>query len=180
VSRLLASPQVVYLDHREAAAGRTCEWPSWFPEDCRQAVEAAGIHRPWQHQARFAELARAGRHAAICTATASGKTLAYLLPIMAATASATPVMPESPTPGLPASLRDSLHRNSALYLAPTKALAHDQERVCHEVGPRDWLVSTLDGDSDEAERRFAREQARYVLTNPDMLHHTVLPSHARS
>ncbi|WP_407065845.1 DEAD/DEAH box helicase, partial [Escherichia coli] len=80
------------------------------------------MHRPWQHQARFAELARAGRHAAICTATASGKTLAYLLPIMAATASATPVMPESPTPGLPASLRDSLHRNSALYLAPTKAL----------------------------------------------------------
>ncbi|MBD4447318.1 DEAD/DEAH box helicase, partial [Xanthomonas citri pv. citri] len=59
------------------------------------------------------------------------------------------------------------------------ALAHDQERVCREVGPRDWLVSTLDGDSDEAERRFAREQARYVLTNPDMLHHTVLPSHAR-
>ena len=179
MSRLLAIPQVVYLDHREAAAGRTCEWPSWFPEDCRQAVEAAGIHRPWQHQARFAELARAGRHAAICTATASGKTLAYLLPIMAATASTTPVMPESPTPGLPASLRDSLHRNSALYLAPTKALTHDQERVCHEVGPRNWLVSTLDGDSDEAERRFAREQARYVLTNPDMLHHTVLPSHAR-
>ncbi|EGL42574.1 hypothetical protein HMPREF9948_0198, partial [Propionibacterium sp. 434-HC2] len=97
VSRLLTSPQVVYLDHREAAAGHTCEWPSWFPEDCRQAVEAAGIHRPWQHQARFAELARAGRHAAICTATASGKTLAYLLPIMAATASATPVVPESPT-----------------------------------------------------------------------------------
>lgn len=105
--------------------------------------------------------------------------MAYLLPIMAATASATPVVPESPTPGLPASLRDSLHRNSALYLAPTKALAHDQERVCREVGPRDWLVSTLDGDSDEAERRSAREQARYVLTNPDMLHHTVLPSHAR-
>ena len=98
VSRLLASPQVVYLDHREAAAGRTCEWPPWFPEDCRQAVEAAGIHRPWEHQAQFAELAKAGRHAAICTATASGKTLAYLLPIMAATASAAPVLPEPAKP----------------------------------------------------------------------------------
>lgn len=179
MSRLLASPEVVHVDHREAVAGRTCEWPSWLPADCRQAVEKTGISRPWQHQARFAELARAGHHTAICTATASGKTLAYLLPIMAATASATPVLPDQPTPNVPASLRDSLNRSSALYLAPTKALAHDQARVCREVGPRDWLVSTLDGDSDDAERRFAREQARYVLTNPDMLHHTVLPCHSR-
>jgi len=142
-------------------------------------VEKAGISHPWEHQALLAELAKAGHHTAICTATASGKTLAYLLPIMAATASTTPVLPDPPTPNLSASLRDSLKRNSALYLAPTKALAHDQDRVCREIGPRNWLVSTLDGDSDDAERRFAREQARYVLTNPDMLHHTVLPSHSR-
>ncbi|MDU3567746.1 MAG: DEAD/DEAH box helicase, partial [Cutibacterium avidum] len=179
VSRLLASPQVVHVDHRDAASGRTCEWPSWLPEDCRKAVEKAGISHPWEHQALLAELAKAGHHTAICTATASGKTLAYLLPIMAATASTTPVLPDPPTPNLSASLRDSLKRNSALYLAPTKALAHDQDRVCREIGPRNWLVSTLDGDSDDAERRFAREQARYVLTNPDMLHHTVLPSHSR-
>ena len=142
-------------------------------------MEKAGISHPWEHQALLAELAKAGHHTAICTATASGKTLAYLLPIMAATASTTPVLPDPPTPNLSASLRDSLKRNSALYLAPTKALAHDQDRVCREIGPRNWLVSTLDGDSDDAERRFAREQARYVLTNPDMLHHTVLPSHSR-
>lgn len=179
VSRLLARPQVVHVDHRDAASGRTCEWPSWLPEDCRKAVEKAGISHPWEHQALLAELAKAGHHTAICTATASGKTLAYLLPIMAATASTTPVLPDPPTPNLSASLRDSLKRNSALYLAPTKALAHDQDRICREIGPRNWLVSTLDGDSDDAERRFAREQARYVLTNPDMLHHTVLPSHSR-
>lgn len=142
-------------------------------------MEKAGISHPWEHQALLAELAKTGHHTAICTATASGKTLAYLLPIMAATASTTPVLPDPPTPNLSASLRDSLKRNSALYLAPTKALAHDQDRVCREIGPRNWLVSTLDGDSDDAERRFAREQARYVLTNPDMLHHTVLPSHSR-
>ena len=142
-------------------------------------MEKAGISHPWEHQALLAELAKAGHHTAICTATASGKTLAYLLPIMAAPASTTPVLPDPPTPNLSASLRDSLKRNSALYLAPTKALAHDQDRVCREIGPRNWLVSTLDGDSDDAERRFAREQARYVLTNPDMLHHTVLPSHSR-
>ena len=142
-------------------------------------MEKAGISHPWEHQALLAELAKAGHHTAICTATASGKTLAYLLPIMAATASTTPVLPDPPTPNLSASLRDSLKRNSALYLAPPKALAHDQDRVCREIGPRNWLVSTLDGDSDDAERRFAREQARYVLTNPDMLHHTVLPSHSR-
>lgn len=142
---------------------------------------AAGIEVPWRHQAQFAELAVAGRHSAICTATASGKTLAYLLPVMAATASEDPVLPAPATPGLQPSLRSNLlrHRNSALYLAPTKALAHDQWRVCRELGPTGWQVATLDGDSDDAERRFARDQARYVLTNPDMLHHAVLPSHSR-
>ena len=40
-------------------------------------------------------------------------------------------------------------------------------------------VSALDGDSDPDERRFAREFAHWVLTNPDMLHRSILPNHAR-
>lgn len=69
--------------------------------------------------------------------------------------------------------------HTALYLAPTKALSHDQQRACQELGPAGWKVSTLDGDSDQAERRFARDFATYILTNPDMLHHAVLPNHDR-
>lgn len=138
---------------------------------------AAGIEAPWVHQRTLADLAFSGHHSAICTSTASGKTLAYLLPVMAATASREPVLGVEDT-----SLRAQLtsrRRHSALYLAPTKALAHDQWRAARELGPEGWAVSALDGDSDQAERRFARDHATYVLTNPDMLHHSVLPNHAR-
>jgi DEAD/DEAH box helicase domain-containing protein len=169
--------QVVHVDHRDASAGLVTEWPQWLPADCRDSILAAGIERPWVHQRTLADLAFSGRHSAICTSTASGKTLAYLLPVMAATASHTPVLGVEDT-----SLRAQLtsrRRHSALYLAPTKALAHDQWRACRELGPEGWAVSALDGDSDQAERRFARDHATYVLTNPDMLHHSVLPNHAR-
>lgn len=70
-------------------------------------------------------------------------------------------------------------RDTALYIAPTKALAHDQLRASRAIGPDDWRITTLDGDSDDEERRYAREFATYVLTNPDMLHRSVLPNHAR-
>lgn len=168
--------QVCHVDHRDASPGRTDEWPAWLPDDVRESISAQGIARPWAHQRELAEHAFAGRHAAICTSTASGKTLGYLLPVMAATASATPVL------GVPVeSVRAQLvsRGHTALYLAPTKALAHDQLRAAQELGPDGWKVTCLDGDSDQAERRFAREFASYVLTNPDMLHRSVLPNHSR-
>lgn len=207
-------PEVVHVDHRPAGAGVVAPWPGWLPEDCREAVQAAGIQAPWSHQVELAELAHAGRHVAITTGTASGKTLAYLLAVMAATGSSAPSPPCPPTGALPtrrtasgplgaalgpsriggrqgsagavwpegpdlASTLVGRRRIGALYLSPTKALAHDQLRVCRELGPQGWAVTTLDGDSDESQRRFARDHARYVLTNPDMLHASVLPGHAR-
>jgi DEAD/DEAH box helicase domain-containing protein len=69
-------------------------------------------------------------------------------------------------------------RTTALYLAPTKALAHDQLRNAWPLGPHGWGITALDGDSDIDERRFARDYATVVLTNPDMLHASVLPNHA--
>lgn len=153
------------------------DWPDWLPEDIRACVLRAGIERPWAHQVELADLAHAGRHAAICTATASGKTLAYLLPVMAATASRTPML------GVPVDgLRQRLltrRQHTALYVSPTKALAHDQLRAARSLGPADWPIGTLDGDSDQAERRFARDHAALVFTNPDMLHLSVLPNHSR-
>lgn len=168
--------EVVHVHHRDAAPGQTAEWPEWLPEQVRQSVTAHGIARPWRHQVELAEHVFAGRHAVICTSTASGKTLAYLLPIMAATAVKDGVL------GLPvesARARLVTRKHTALYLAPTKALAHDQLRSATELGPDGWKVTCLDGDSDQQERRFARDFASYVLTNPDMLHLSVLPNHAR-
>ena len=58
-------------------------------------------------------------------------------------------------------------------------MAHDQLRNYRALGPQGWRITTLDGDSDAEERRFARDFASCVLTNPDLLHRSVLPNHAR-
>nr|WP_255622673.1 DEAD/DEAH box helicase [Tessaracoccus sp. OS52] len=161
------------MRRREASAGEAGEWPQWLPPETVTSIQAVGIQRPWRHQSEFAEFAFAGRHSAIVTPTGSGKSLAYLMPVLAAT-----------TEGrfgweLPEARSFTKPRHTALYLAPTKALAHDQFRAARALGPAGWRVGTLDGDSDVAERRFAREHASLVLSNPDMLHFSVLANHQK-
>ncbi len=169
---LLDDPRVRHHHSRPAAQGTTADFPGWLSEPLREALARIGVRRLWQHQLLAADAAFGGRHVALATGTASGKTLGYLLPVLAATADG--------TLGHPIGRRGPLELDrghSALYLAPTKALAHDQLRVCHDLDLPRWKVTTLDGDSDAAERRFARDFGRFVLTNPDMLHLSVLPRH---
>lgn len=171
---VLRSEQVTATSVREASAGRAAGWPAWLSAGSIERIEATGIPAPWAHQTQFAEALFQGNHAVVSTPTGSGKTLGYLLPIIAATVDG--------VLGVELDSRRALltrPRHTALYLAPTKALAHDQARAAAALGPRGWRVGTLDGDSDEAERRFARDHASYVLTNPDMLHFSVLPNHQR-
>ncbi len=182
-------PEVRWVHRTAAVPGHSADWPRWLPEAATSRFERAGIARPWRHQVEAAEELYGGRHVALATGTASGKSLAYLMPILAA--AETPVarqptlVDEGGASGRASAVLSALaeariaRRPGALYLAPTKALAHDQWRVCSELGPDDWRVTTLDGDSSDEERRFARDFATYVLTNPDMLHHSVLPQHQR-
>lgn len=75
-------------------------------------------------------------------------------------------------------------RSRVLYLSPTKALGHDQLRAAvalteaipalHDVAP-----SSYDGDSPTDVRRFARERSRWIFSNPDMIHLSLLRNHAR-
>lgn len=153
---LATAEHVAHVHHRPARPGHPVEWPDWVTPEVRAAFGRRGIEQPWAHQVAAATAAHLGRHVAIATGTASGKSLAFLLPVLAAPPRAT-----------------------TLYLAPTKALAHDQYRSATELGIDGWRISTLDGDSDPDERRYAREFASYVLTNPDMLHRSILPNHAR-
>ncbi|MDO5534938.1 MAG: DEAD/DEAH box helicase [Propionibacteriaceae bacterium] len=176
----LSEEKVAHVHTRPARPGRPVAWPDWVSGPVRDAFAARGIERPWAHQVTAAEASMAGRHVALATGTASGKSLAFLLPVLAAGLDGAAV-PGSRVPragGGTAGLRVAA-RPTALYLAPTKALAHDQRRACEALGLDGWRVSTLDGDSDPEERRYAREFAHYVLTNPDMLHRSVLPNHAR-
>ncbi|RLP09785.1 DEAD/DEAH box helicase [Propionibacterium australiense] len=195
---LSADPSAILVDHRDAVPGRRGRWPSWFGDEHRRRLAEHGIESPWEHQALVAEHMHAGRHVAVSTPTASGKTLAYLTAIIADTASSESAAGRVARPGgAPPGGRGAVRAGhaattsaarsllgigrepTALYLAPTKALAHDQRRAARELGPAHWRIAVVDGDSDAAARRFAREHAGYVLTNPDMLHHAILPRHGR-
>jgi DEAD/DEAH box helicase domain-containing protein len=139
-------------------------WPDWAEPDVVRTFTDRGISSPWAHQVEAANLAHAGRHVVISTGTASGKSLAYQLPILNALAT------------------DS--RARALYLSPTKALGHDQLRAAHALTaaiPRlgDVAPTAYDGDSPAEVRQFARERSRWLFSNPDMIHLALLRNHAR-
>ncbi len=125
------------------------------------ALEREGISSLYTHQAEAVQLAREGRDIVIVTSTASGKTLCYNIPVVERLLQ---------DPGA-----------AALYIFPTKALAQDQQRGLArmaELEPRLPVRSgTYDGDTPDSTRRKLREQANVVLTNPDMLHQGILPSH---
>ena len=147
-----------------ANPGTPAQWPCWAHGDVVHAFTERGITRPWSHQVRAAALAHDGRHVVISTGTASGKSLAYQLPILCALATD--------------------RRARALYLAPTKALGHDQLRnatALTEAVPAivDALPASYDGDASAEVRRFAREQSRWVFSNPDMIHLSMLRNHTR-
>lgn len=137
------------------------EWPGWAPQWLLSRLANSGIHRPWAHQAAAAVLAASGEHVILATGTASGKSLAYQLPIIAAL--------------------DADPRATALYLAPTKALAADQLRAAVHLtngGPAIHPVA-YDGDTADDVRQWARAHGRWIFTNPDMLHTALLPGHQR-
>jgi DEAD/DEAH box helicase domain-containing protein len=145
---------------RAAAPGR---WPDWADPQVVEGWRRAGVQEPWSHQSRTAEIAWSGRHVALATGTASGKSLAYLLPVLTA------VREGASAP--------SGRAATALYLAPTKALAADQLSTIEHLGIDAVRASCYDGDTPAQERRWVRRYAGIVLTNPDMLHHVLLPGH---
>ncbi|RCG23596.1 DUF1998 domain-containing protein [Streptomyces diacarni] len=132
------------------------------------AVRRAGIDRPWEHQARAAAHALDGDSVIIATGTASGKSLSYLTPVLSTLLDGA----EAPNG----------RGTTALYLAPTKALAADQRRAVTDLAaPLGTAVrpAVFDGDTPFEEREWVRQYANYVLTNPDMLHRGLLPGHTR-
>jgi DEAD/DEAH box helicase domain-containing protein len=124
-----------------------------------QLLERLGIS-PWQHQAEAFGLIEDGADVVIATATASGKSLCYQVPSLAALAAG----------------------RTILYLSPTKALARDQLLKLQQLAGAAGvpaLLAAYDGDVPAAERRQLRENAAGIVTNPDMLHHALLPWHSQ-
>jgi len=150
------------LVHREVLAARAAQYAelsSPLHPEVAQRVAARGIDRLYTHQVDAIDRLRAGTSVVIATGTASGKSLCYQIPIVESVVTD--------------------RRDTALLIFPTKALAHDQLRTL-----RSWLVPglravTFDGDTNTDDRKWARKNANVVLTNPDMLHVGILPSHQR-
>jgi DEAD/DEAH box helicase domain-containing protein len=58
-------------------------------------------------------------------------------------------------------------------------LAQDQLSGLLALGVPGLRATTHDGDSSREQRDWARDYGEYLLTNPDMLHRSMLPGHAR-
>jgi len=147
----------VHVEYIPARPGHAGDWPEWVPRALVDAWAARGIRAPWSHQVIAADHAQAGRNVILSTAAASGKSLGYLMP----------------------ALTSVLAGDTALYIAPTKALAADQLASVRSLGLPGLQAACFDGDSSRTERDWARSHARYLLTTPDMLHCALLPGHNR-
>ncbi|MGN6379543.1 MAG: DEAD/DEAH box helicase [Gaiellales bacterium] len=154
---LLAMEQVVARRDVPARPAQVAPLPDTLHPELAAALRAAGVEQLYSHQSEAFAAAALG-NIAIVTGTASGKSLGFNLPVLDAVAGD--------------------RRACALYLYPTKALAHDQARSMAGLRPPGLRLAMYDGDTPPAQRRQAREWANVVLTNPDMLHVGLLPAHA--
>jgi len=156
---LLAAEEIAHAAEEPAREARVAPFPDDLHPAVRSALEARGLRALYTHQAETWAGVRRGEDVILTTGTASGKTLAFNLPVLDALA------------------REPKLR--ALYLYPTKALAQDQARALHAYGSPGLRPAIYDGDT-EAERRWQiRKWANAILTNPDMLHVGILPHHDR-
>ena len=136
-----------------------------LPDPLAEALAAQGIARLYTHQVQAIEALRGGLDVVVVTGTASGKSLCYHLPALERQLAE----PEA----------------TALYLFPTKALAQDQLKGLMRLaaGHPDLLkrlrAGVYDGDTQASTRRRLRDEGNLILSNPDMLHQGILPSHAQ-
>lgn len=160
--------RVVHVHHLPQ---RTAQYGTPVPP-LREAIlvglkACRGIHQLYTHQARAITALRASQDTVIATSTASGKSLCYTIPIFEAIASD----PDA----------------CAILMYPTKALAQDQLRAlrdlaaaCFSASPdKSPIIEIYDGDTPVANRGEVRDRAQILLTNPDMLHVSILPAHAQ-
>ena len=156
---LLTGEEAAYVGGEPARAARVAAMPEELDPRVRSALEGRGVASLYAHQAEAWEAAARGEHVIVTTGTASGKTLAFNLPVLDALA------------------RQPKHR--VLYLYPTKALAQDQARALTAYGVPRLRPAVYDGDTPADQRWQIRKWANAILSNPDMLHVGILPHHDR-
>jgi len=152
--------QVVAWERIPARKANEVEFPANVDSCLRASLEESGIEHLYVHQRAAIDAVFRGEHVVVSTATASGKSLCYTIPVMNRILA-------QPTA-------------RALYLFPTKALAHDQLAEMSTLVSKGRLaieVNSYDGDTTQNQRRKARKSRGVLVTNPDMLHAGILPQH---
>jgi DEAD/DEAH box helicase domain-containing protein len=136
-----------------------------LPQELAEAIACLGISSLYSHQVKAIESLRERRDTVVVTGTASGKSLCYHLPVLER-------LLEEPDA-------------TALYLFPTKALAQDQLKgltrlsLGHPRLLKAMRAGVYDGDTQPSTRRKLRNEGSLILSNPDMLHQGILPSHPK-
>ncbi len=156
---LLGLEEVAHHTVEPARQARVESLPGDLDPAVVSALVRCGVTALYRHQAEAWEAACRGEDVIVTTGTASGKSLAFTLPVLDGIA------------------RDP--RARALYVYPTKALAQDQARSLAAYRLPGLRPAIYDGDTHTERRWQVRKWANAVLTNPDMLHVGVLPHHDR-
>ncbi|GAB2220919.1 hypothetical protein Drorol1_Dr00012078 [Drosera rotundifolia] len=154
--------QIVHVEEIAARVATFTEIPMELSKLAKSAFESLGVKKLYSHQKESILASLAGKNIVVATLTSSGKSLCYNIPVL-----------------------EVLSQNMlacAMYLFPTKALAQDQLRVFLTMVKGldvNFNVGIYDGDTSEADRTWLRDNARVLITNPDMLHISILPCHAQ-
>jgi DEAD/DEAH box helicase domain-containing protein len=156
---LLEGEEIAYSGLEPPRDARAEPLPDDLDPRVASALVATGVTSLYRHQAELWEAAQRGENVVVTTGTASGKSLAFNLPVLDAIA------------------REPKTR--ALYLYPTKALAQDQARALAALRLKGLKPAIYDGDTPAERRWQIRKWSNLILTNPDMLHLGVLPHHDR-
>ncbi len=156
------APHIAHIEKIPGQKGKTVPFPKELHPSLQKALQTKGINELYTHQHEAYTYAQQRQSFTAVTPTASGKSLAYHLPVLQEV------------------MNDSSSR--ALYLFPTKALAQDQLTSFHEfveASGESIYSYTYDGDTSPGIRRKVREAGHVVMTNPDMLHSGILPHHTK-
>ncbi len=166
--------------------------PDGIEEQQSVAYRALGAHKGsskrrmlYSHQAKAVEAALDHKHTLICTGTGSGKSMCFLLPLLAdVMKSDMEQSPEGNTAGdecLPLGGHENSTRTTALIMFPTKALAQDQLTKLETLVNSSLIMQKhirpgiIDGDTPHQNRSDIAEHCNIILTNPDTLHAAIIP-----
>lgn len=138
------------------------EFPVGLKQEIIDFLKGQGIDKLYCHQTEMFNGSMEGKNIIITTSTASGKTLSFLLPVIQKI------------------LDDPTAR--AIFIYPTKALAHDQYRnmvpILEYFGPKKIQAGIYDGDTPPNERARIRKNANIIMTNPEMVNSSFLTNHS--